>query len=642
MAGPTRITGIILTTALLAAAASAAAAPPTLDALLRKPQYGLMLLSPAGDHIASTVPLDDRTALAVIRLSDMAITTQINPGEEGFIDDAIWVGERRLLAEWSKRVSGHAQPFGGYSLYATDVDGSNRRHFYGAIVNPLQAEPEHVLIAVCVRSFSDGCDTRIERVRIDGKGKDEKIVDGPERNARFMTDRNGTPQLSWVYDDDDIQHLYRYRDGDWELLNDEAESGVEWIPMGLNYAGDAALLWSERKQGPDVIERFDLAGGDSRIVASDPLLDPISVVHSFDASEPIGAAFGTAAPEVRYFDEAHPHVKLSKELAAAFPGEFARVTSSSRDGSKVLVTVTSDVEPGRYYLLDTRSGDTRLLGRSRPWLDPATLSPATPFEIQASDGTPLSGYLTLPKQAGGRAAPLVVMPHGGPYGIRDSWFYDDETQILAAHGYAVLRVNFRGSGGRGRAYVESGHREWGAKMQDDLTEATRWAAAQAGVDGDRICAWGASYGGYAALMGAVREPALYRCVIGMAGPYDLPTMFKWGDTQRSDYGEAYLERVLGTDMKVLMERSPTGHAGEILAAILLVQGGRDRRVTPQHLREMRAALDKAHVHYETYLPHNEAHGFFADQSRKEYYTRVLDFLDRHLSAPASAQARQSP
>ncbi|MCF7221716.1 alpha/beta hydrolase family protein [Marilutibacter chinensis] len=620
-----------LAAALLAWFPAASAEPPALDALLRKPQYGLMLLSPAGDHIASTVPLDDRTALAVIRLSDMAVTTNVNPGEDGFIDDAIWVGDRRLLAEWSKRVSGHSQPFSGYSLYATDVDGSNRRHFYGSIVNPLPADPEHVQIAVCVKSFSDGCETRIERVRIDGKGKDVKVVDGPERDARFMTDRMGNPQFSWAYDDDDVQRLYRYRDGAWQLINDEALSGVEWLPIGLTYAGDAGLLWSERKQGPDVIERLDLASGERRVVASDPVFDPVATVRSFDGSEPIGAAFGTGAPVVRYFDDAHPHVALSKELAASFPGEFARVTSSSRDGSRAVVAVTSDIEPGRYYLLDTRSGDIRLLARSRPWLDPATLSPATPFEITASDGTPLSGYLTLPRHADGRPAPLVVLPHGGPYWVRDQWFFDEETQILAAHGYAVLRVNFRGSGGRGRAYVESGYREWGAKMQDDLTDATRWAASQAGVDGSRICAWGASYGGYAALMGAVREPALYRCVVGMAGPYDLPTMYRWGDTQRSDWGEAYLERVLGTDMKVLLERSPTRHAGEIRAGILLVQGGRDRRVTPQHLREMRAALDKANVHYETYLPHNEAHGFFADESRKEYYMRVLDFLDRHLS-----------
>ncbi len=627
------ITATLLAIAgLLAMAAARAASPPGLDDFLRKPQYGLMLLSPAGDHIASTVPLDDRTALAIIRLSDMAVTANVNPGQDGFIDDAIWVGDRRLLAEWSKRLSGFAQPFSGRSLYAVDIDGGNRRHFYGAIVNPLPADPAHVMISTCAKSRIAGCETRLERVRSDGTGQDEPIVDGPALDARFMTDRKGAPVFSWTYDDDDLQRLYQYRDGAWVVINDEAASGVEVRPAGIAYDGASAFLWSERTQGPDVIERLDLATGERQVVASDPVADPLSLVRSFDGSEPIGAAYGTAAPRVAYFDDDHPHVALSRELAGAFPGEFARVTSASRDGSRAVVTVTSDVEPGRYYLLDTRSGDLKLLARSRPWLEASSLSTATPFEIHAGDGTPLSGYLTLPRQAGGRPAPLVVLPHGGPYWVRDGWSFDEETQILAAAGYAVLRVNFRGSAGRGRAYVESGYGEWGGRMQDDLTEATRWAATQPGVDGGRICAWGASYGAYAALLGAVREPDLYRCVIGMAGPYDLQTMFKWGDIQQSDWGEAYLERVLGTDQKVLLERSPTRHAARIKAGVLLVQGGRDRRVSPQHLREMRAALDKAGVPYETYLPHNEAHGFHAEDSRREYYQRVLAFLGRYLQA----------
>jgi dipeptidyl aminopeptidase/acylaminoacyl peptidase len=360
------------------------------------------------------------------------------------------------------------------------------------------------------------------------------------------------------------------------------------------------------------------------------------VIWSFDGSEPIGAAFGAGVPQIRFFDGTHPHAVLLRELQDAFPGEIARVTSASRDGRTALVTVTSDREPGRFYVLDTASGDLKLLARSRPWLDRESLSETRPVSLQARDGVTLHGYLTLPRSAGGAAAPLVLFPHGGPFGVEDTWGFHEETQMLAARGYAVLRVNFRGSGGRGRDFMERGYRQWGGAMQDDLTDATRWAASQAGVDGARICAWGESYGGYAALMGAIREPELYRCVIGMAGPYDLPTMYRWGDTQRSTWGKGFLETTLGTDQTALLAHSPSRLADRLKAAVMIVQGGRDPRVSPQHAREMKAAMEAAGKPFEGYFPPNETHGFFADKSRREYYARVLDFLDRHLRSPAVA------
>lgn len=593
----------------------------------------MVSLSPSGDYLAATVPLDDRTALAVVRLSDMSISAQVDPGKDAFVDDALWVSDRRLLAQWSKRVPGHAQPYDGRSLYALDVDGRNRRHFYGSIVSPLLAEPDHVLIRICARQVREGCRTRLQRVRTNGAGKAEDVVDGPIANAWFTVDRTGAPRFSGVHDDDDIQRLFQYRGGEWVELNDEATSGIEVNPVGTSYDGKYGYLWSERHEGPDVIERIDIASGDRTVVASDPVLDPLSLVWSFDGSEPIGAAFGVAAPEVRYFDPSHPHVALSRELGGAFPDEFARVTSTSRDGRLAIITVTSDREPGRYYLLDIRSGDMKLLASSRPWIDRDALAPSRPFEIQGRDGTPLPGYLTLPLAAGPDApAPLVVLPHGGPYGVRDAWAFDEETQLLAAEGYAVLRVNFRGSAGRGRASLERGYRQWGRAMQDDLTDATRWASKQPGVAGGRACIWGASYGGYAALMGTIREPDLYQCAIGMAGPYDLPTMFRWGDIQRSEWGEGYLDRVLGTDRKALLADSPSHHAAKIKAGLLLVQGGLDRRVSPQHLRILRKALDAEGKPYETYLPPEEGHGFHAEASRRVYYKRVIDFLARHLKS----------
>lgn len=622
--------------ALAMCCATALAAPPSLDDLLRRPQYESMSLSPSGEYVATRVPLEDRTVLAIVRRADMKVTASVDPGEDGFVDSSFWVSDTRLFAEWSMRFGAVTQPYSMGSLYSIDVDGRNRRSLYGSVLDPLTSDPEHVLIVSCVKVLKNECVTRLRRMRTDGRGTPDDIVDGAAPGATFLVDRLGAPHFSWATDNDDIQKVFLRRGDAWIPINDEQQSGVEIVPVGVSYDRRFGFLWSERRTGPDVIERIDLATGERGVVASDPLANPARLVWSFDGSEPIGAAFGAGAARIRFFDEKHPHAVLLRDLERTFEGEVARVTSTSRDGRSVLVTVTGDREPGRFYLLDTASGDLKLLARSRPWLDRDSLSEMRPFAMQARDGVTLQGYLTLPKAAGGAAAPLVVFPHGGPFGVEDEWGFHDDVQMLAARGYAVLQVNFRGSGGRGRDFMELGYRQWGGTMQDDLTDATRWAMAQAGIDASRVCVWGESYGGYAALMGAIREPDLYRCAIGMAGPYDLPTMYRWGDIHRSTWGKGRLQATLGTDQKALVATSPTHNADRIKAALLLVQGGRDGRVSPQHVRAMKAALDAAGKSYEGYFPPSETHGFFADKSRREYYVRVLDFLDRHLRTTPAA------
>jgi dipeptidyl aminopeptidase/acylaminoacyl peptidase len=295
-----------------------------------------------------------------------------------------------------------------------------------------------------------------------------------------------------------------------------------------------------------------------------------------------------------------------------------------------VVTVTGDREPGRFYLYEASSGELKLLNKRKPWLDNKQLATMRPITLEARDGLELHGYVATPPGSDGKNLPLVVVPHGGPYWVHDDWSFDEDTQVLATRGYAVLRVNFRGSGGFGRAYIDAGMREWGGKMQDDVTDATRWAIEQGIADPTRVCIYGASYGGYAALMGAVKDPDLYRCAIGVAGVYDLELAKKWGDIQRSRFGERYLERALGSDRAEIARRSPARRAKEIKAAVMLVHGGRDFRVSPEHAKAMRKALDEAGVPYEGYFPSYEAHGIADDKNRLEYYTRILAFLDRHI------------
>lgn len=611
--------------------AAVAAQPPSLKDFLRPPRYESLTISPRGDYFAARVPMDERTVLVVVRRKDMEITATLDPGKEGFVESEVWVSDTLLFASVSKRFGTLEQPYRLGALYSMDVDGDNRHSFYGNLIDVLDSDPDHVLVSDCRKVVAGNCESRVRKVRNDGRGNRETVVDAPVPNARFLTDRTGRVRFSWSFDDADRQQLFLRRDGGWVPINDEAETGIEAVPVGTSYDGKFGFLWSERRDGPDVIERIELESGDRVVVASDPAFDPQALTWSFDGHEPIGAVYGGAHPRTRFFDPDHPHAKLTAQLEAAFPEEWARVTSSSRDGRTAVVTISSDTAPARYHLLDITTGDMKLLARSRPWLRAAQMSPVRPVRFRARDGLELHGWLTTPRRGQSPWA-LVVMPHGGPFGVSDGWLYDPEVQMLAARGYAVVQVNFRGSGGRGRAFVERGYRQWGRAMQDDVTDATRWAISEADVDPKRICIWGASYGGYAALMGAVREPDLYRCAIGMAGPYHLPTLHAWGDVHRSDWGEAYLERTVGDDRAELLKLSPTTHVDKIQANIMLVQGMRDERVSPEHVRAMKRALEEVGKPYEGFFPSEETHGFYGRENRREYYRRVLDFLDRNIGA----------
>ena len=252
-----------------------------------------------------------------------------------------------------------------------------------------------------------------------------------------------------------------------------------------------------------------------------------------------------------------------------------------------------------------------------------------PFELEARDGTSLHGFVTLPRGADAGSLPMVVMPHGGPFGVFDAWGFDPEVQLLAASGYAVLQVNFRGSGNYGRAFRQAGATQWGRAMQDDVTDATRWAIEQGIADAGRICIYGASYGAYAALMGVVREPGLYRCAIGYVGVYDLPLMKR--EAEESGRSSATWSREwIGEDMALLQRHSPNRRADEISVPVLLAAGGEDFIAPVEHTRRMEAALKKAGVPVEALYYPREGHGFYETAHRREFYTRVLRFLGTHI------------
>ena len=221
------------------------------------------------------------------------------------------------------------------------------------------------------------------------------------------------------------------------------------------------------------------------------------------------------------------------------PGEYITVAGASRDDTKMLVVTQADVHPDKYYVLDINDKKLMYVGSANPALDEVVLSPMKAVRIRVSDGQELPGYVTLPAGSDGKNLPTVVLPHSGPY-ARDGWVFDPMVQFIASRGYAVVQVNFRGSTGYGEQWHKAGLRNWGTVMIDDINAATKWAIAEGIAQPGHICIAGWDFGGYAALMSAIREPALYRCAVSIAGISDLRAFSVekqrfYGGVEWSDY-----------------------------------------------------------------------------------------------------------
>jgi dipeptidyl aminopeptidase/acylaminoacyl peptidase len=634
-----------------------------LDRYLKRDDFADIKISPDGDYFAATVPMEDRTALAILRRSDSKVVGTFVPPAKNHANDFDWVNGNRVLIGLAEKIGALDMPRPTGELFAINADGGRGELLVGYRVegngpgtriqpkkveavaaflfDDLPQDDRNVLVSIW--PFSNEPFTRVDKLDVQS-GRRQTVALSPVRRAEFVSDANGQVRFAHGAGTDNVNKLY-YREGggdNWKLVNDEAVNGRIEQAIGFSADGKLAYFTSEQANGPTAIIAWDPVTGARTPVLRDPKVDPSRIIRRPGTAIPVGALFLGDTPHTRFFDETSADARLYRSLEAAFGGDAVFITSSTRDGKQLIIEAWSGQNPGDFYIFnnETKKAD-HVISRSS-WVDPAKAATVLPVAVKARDGLDLSGFLTVPAGRAGGKLPMVVMPHGGPFGIFDDGSYTTETQLLAAAGYAVLQVNFRGSGNYGRAFQAAGAKQWGGTMQDDLTDATRWAIAQGHADPARICIYGASYGAYAALMGAAREASLYKCAAGYVGVYDLPMMFTRGDTQERKSGETFLKDWLGDPQK-LAAVSPVNLAAQINVPVFLAAGGEDERAPILHTKRMEEALKKAGVPVESLYYATEGHGFYTDPHRREYYSKLLAFLSRSLGGEtANAAAAAQP
>jgi dipeptidyl aminopeptidase/acylaminoacyl peptidase len=377
-----------------------------------------------------------------------------------------------------------------------------------------------------------------------------------------------------------------------------------------------------------------------KILASDSFGSVGEVLWTPYPRKPFAVTIDTGRPRTIYLDDDNS-ATIHKALSEQFPDLLIRFAAMSEDGSRVLVQADSDRDPGLYALFTLNPVSFTPLFKPAAWIDPAQMAPRVPIRFAASDGQTLDGYLTLP--AKGSKLPLVLLPHGGPIGVRDGWDFDPWPQFLASRGYAVLQVNYRGSSGRGPDFQHAGYRQFATGIQQDLLDGVHWAIAQGYADKDKVCVFGASFGGYSALMAPIRAPQAFKCAIDYAGVSDYAIELADSDTQRTERGRSYLALAVGTDDAAIKAVSPIDHLDQFNVPVLIVHGEKDPRVPVKNATELRHALDQAGKPYEWLLKPDELHGFYSEADNTELLERMQAFLDKYLAgqgAPGDGGSRK--
>ncbi|PHS19595.1 MAG: hypothetical protein COA86_04020 [Kangiella sp.] len=469
-----------------------------INILSKTPEVRDVQISPNGEYFSVIFRKDGRDLLGVLdRNTKKPINLFGVKGQGKSIGAVYWINNERLIHTIVKSSKYNTTIFDYGEINAINVDGSRKKAIFGYqsgekqtgtrikkkrsdrawfdIIDLLENDDKHILISVLPWQIDlDEVKPEVFKLNV-YSGRKKKTGKLPGRWG--MTDNNGNLRFSWRVNDNNRLVIY-YKEaklnapiGDWQTFDVKDFDYQKIFPLAFTKDNKSVYLNVTIKDKTSALHLLNLEEQSIEKIYQHDLVDTSDYIFDFDTSNIVAVRNDFGKPSYEYLDKKNAKGKLHRILSKAFPNNHVGIVSATKDNSYVVVSVTSDTNSGDYYLFSTKTLNADYIISASPWLDPAEMANMEPQTFEMRDGVTIHGYLTKPKVYKGKL-PLVVMPHGGPHGRRDYWGFNYEVQLLANRGYAVLQVNFRGSGGFGLGFKEKGHGEWGALMQDDLTDAT--------------------------------------------------------------------------------------------------------------------------------------------------------------------------
>lgn len=600
-----------------------------LEDFFRNPEKTAYSLSPNGEYFAFLAPYQNRKNIFVQKIGSSE-AQQITEVTDRDLSGFFWANDERLI---------YVRDFGGdenFHLFSITKDGKDKKDltpFEGVkvdMIDDLENDEEHMII---------GLNKRIPQVfdpyRINIRtGALEQLAENPGNISSWITDHTGQLRIAIATDGVNTSILYRKTEQDsfQTILTTNFKKTIQ--PMYFDFDnGETVYALSNRGRDKMAVIKMNIATGEElELIFEHPEVDVSYMSYSRQRQVPTTISYVTWKREHKFVDQQVEDLyqRLERDL-----GDYEVViTSTNKTEDKFVIRTYSDRSLGAYYYYDKKSDVLEKITEVSAWLKEEQLAEMKPIQYQSRDGLTIHGYLTLPKGVEHKNLPIVVNPHGGPW-ARDTWTFNPEVQFLANRGYAVLQMNFRGSTGYGRQFWEASFKQWGLKMQDDVTDGVQWLINQGIADSSRIAIYGGSYGGYCTLAGITFTPDLYACAIDYVGVSNLFTFME----TIPPYWEIYLKmlhEMVGdpsdsADNARLKATSPVFHVNNIKAPLLIAQGAKDPRVNQDESDQMVAALQRNGIAVEYILKENEGHGFQNQENKFEFYGRMEAFLEKHLS-----------
>ena len=600
-----------------------------LEDFFKNPEKTRYQISPDGKFYSYLAPYESRLNVFVQARGEkesIRITSETDRDIAGYF----WPNNEQIL--YLKDDGGDEN----YKLYGVNIDGSNPicfTDFEGVrtqILDELEEIPDELIIGLNKRNPQV-----FDPYRLNLKtGEMEMLAENPGNIQGWMFDHDGKLRVAYaIVDGVNMSILYRETEqGEWkDVLTTSFKDNVNL--QFFTFDNKNVIGTSNLGRDKSVVIEFDIANGkEVKVLYENPDYDVEGVYYSRKRKVLTAASYTSTKRERHFFDDEMKQLfdRLNKELGDYEIG----LSAYNKDETVYIVRTYSDRSLGAYYIYDKNTDKLEKIVDVSPWIDENEMAHVIPVEYTTRDGLNIHGYLTLPKgytMETAKNLPVVVNPHGGPW-ARDGWGFNPEIQFLANRGYAVFQMNFRGSTGYGKAFWEASFKKWGREMQDDITDGTLWLIEKGIADPERIAIYGGSYGGYATLMGLVKEPDLYSAGVDYVGVSNMFTFMQTIPPYWKPMLDMFHEMVGDPkeDSLMLREVSPVFQVDKITAPLFIAQGRNDPRVNVDEADQMVAAMKERGVDVEYLVKDNEGHGFHNEENRFEFYRAMETFLAKQI------------
>lgn len=597
-----------------------------MELFFRNPVAKDLVVSPDGQMLASLQPFKGRMNVFV-KNKDQMEWQNITKIDDRDIASLFWKNNQTLL--FLKDDGGDEN----FHLYSVDVSGNDLRdltpfnNVRAQIVDDLQGVSQDEVLVGLNKRNPQHFDVYRLNVRT---GDLSLVVENPGTYTSYLVDHKGILKVAVGTNGADRTYFFRKDEKTpfKQILKLNFKDQITPIVFDKNNKNVFALSNVGRDTSA-VVEWNPQTGKTVKTLYSNKKFDVVRLYYSRQQKQLTTAIYEDWKPQRHFLSASYK--KIYQHLEKQIKDRDLSIASTNEKEDVMVVAANSDRVGTHFYLYETKTQKLTLLINSTPWLKEELLVPMKPIEYMSRDGLKILGYLFLPPNVEAKNLPVVINPHGGPW-ARDVWGFRPEAQFLANRGYAVLKMNFRGSTGFGKKFWHSSFKQWGLKMQDDITDGVAWLVQKEIADKERIAIYGASYGGYATLSGLTTTPDLYRCGIDYVGVSNIFTLMETVPPYWTPMREMFYEMIghPEKEKELLTAASPVFHADRITAPLFVAQGAKDPRVKKAESDQIVEALRKRGIDVPYLVKDNEGHGFRNEENRFEFYRQMEAFLDRHM------------